>query len=104
MSATREQGASQPLVTFMAAVLEAGATYAELGEQYGISRDAARMRAVRAGLRSKHSCRTPRPITARRLRIAREMKAQGHDHAGIGERLGMSRDAVRMMLKRAGDA
>lgn len=87
----------------MAAVLAGGATYRGLGEALGVSPDAARMRARRAGLRSVHRQRPPWPETARRVRVARVMLAQGCDLEAVRVRLAMpSVAAVRMMLRRAG--
>lgn len=92
-------------MTVLATALARGFTYGQLGALLGIDRDAARMRAIRAGLRSQHERRPPNPETARRIKVAREMKADGCEPADIAERLGMSKAAVRMMLHRArGDA
>jgi DNA-directed RNA polymerase specialized sigma24 family protein len=92
-------------MTVIATALARGCTYGQLGALLGIDRDAARMRAVRAGLRSSHERRPPNPETAGRIKTARKMKAEGCDLEEIAERLRMpSKDAVRMMLKRAGDA
>jgi len=85
----------------IAATLAAGATYRALGDVLDLSPDAARMRARRAGLRSRHRHRPPNPETPRRLHVARQMRVQGHDAHAIAERLGMSVAAVRAMLRRA---
>ena len=91
-------------MTALASALAQGATYAQIGALLGISLDAARMRAKRAGLRPLHRRRQPSADTRRRIAIARAMLAQGCDLADVAERLGMKVPAVRMMLKRAGDA
>ena len=88
----------------LATALAAGCTYEQAGTVLGLSRDAARMRAVRSGLRSTVRQRQPNPETAGRIATARRMRAEGHDAVAIGERLGMSGPAVRMMLRRAGEA
>ena len=85
----------------MADLLAAGATYRGLGEALDVTPGAARMRARRAGLRSLNQHRPPHPDTARRVRIARAMLAQGCEWPAIAERFGMSVAAVRMMLRRA---
>ena len=88
----------------LATALAAGCTYQQLANLLGVGRDAARMRAYRAGLRSRHQQRPPNPGTAHRIAVARRMRADGFDPSAVAERLGMSKDAVRMMLRRAGDA
>jgi DNA-directed RNA polymerase specialized sigma24 family protein len=84
--------------------LALGLSYTALGDALGISRDAARMRARRAGLRSLNRCRQKNPETLRRIQVARTMLAEGCEHDDVAQRLGMSKDAVRMMLHRAGEA
>jgi hypothetical protein len=74
----------------MAAILAAGATYRALGEALALSRDAARMRARRAGLRSPHRGRPPNPETARRGQVARRMLDEGCDLQAVRERLSKS--------------
>jgi DNA-directed RNA polymerase specialized sigma24 family protein len=91
-------------MTPLQAALAAGCSYAQAAAVLGISRDAARMRAKRAGLRPLHRIRQPNPGTARRVAVARDMVAQGCDTAAISERLGMTAAAVRVMLRRAGAA
>ncbi|MBP0446702.1 hypothetical protein J8J14_18150 [Roseomonas sp. SSH11] len=85
----------------MAAILARGATYRTLGDVLGLDRDAARMRARRAGLRSLHRKRPPNPETPRRVKVARAMLTQGCELQDVAERLGMSAAAVRAMLRRA---
>ncbi|MBP0445023.1 hypothetical protein J8J14_09545 [Roseomonas sp. SSH11] len=85
----------------MAAILARGATYRTLGNVLGLDRDAARMRARRAGLRSQHRKRPPDPETPRRVKVARAMLAEGCEIQHVAERLGMSAAAVRMMMRRA---
>jgi DNA-directed RNA polymerase specialized sigma24 family protein len=84
--------------------LAAGCSYAQIGAVLGISRDAARMRAKRAGLKPLHGVRRPNPETARRVAVARDMLARGCDTASVSERLGMTAATVRVMLRRAGAA
>jgi hypothetical protein len=85
----------------LAAILTQGGTYRTLGEALDLSRDAARMRARRAGLRSPHQGRPPNPGRARRIQVARQMLAEGCELEAVAERLGMKVAAVRMMLRRA---
>jgi DNA-directed RNA polymerase specialized sigma24 family protein len=91
-------------MTPLEATLAAGCSYAQAAAVLGISRDAVRMRAQRAGLKPLHRVRRPNPETARRVATARAMRAQGHSADEIGERLGMTAAAVRVMLRRAGAA
>ena len=88
----------------LATALAAGCTYEQAGTVLGLSRDAARMRCVRAGLRSTIRKRPSNPETAGRIATARKMRAEGFDLDEVGERLGMSGPAVRMMLRRAREA
>ncbi|WP_424139096.1 hypothetical protein [Roseomonas chloroacetimidivorans] len=51
----------------IATILASGATYRALRDALRVAPDAARMRARRAGLRSRYRTRPPDPETARRV-------------------------------------
>jgi DNA-directed RNA polymerase specialized sigma24 family protein len=91
-------------MTPLETALASGCSYRQAAAVLGISRDAARMRAKRAGLKPLHRARQPNPETARRIATAHAMRVQGHSPDEIGERLGMTAAAVRVMLRRAGAA
>lgn len=84
-----------------AQALAAGASYGDIARAEGIDYGAARMRCVRAGLRTAKPHRQPSPATKARVAVARRMQAEGCDRTAIAERLGMTEAAVRMMLLRA---
>lgn len=83
--------------------VKGGASYHDVARQDGVSAETVRMACKRNGVRSLHKVGRPvSPARAERVAVAQEMRAAGLNNRSIGLRLGMSADAVKMMLRRAG--